>query len=141
MAIIKLMPPRVQLMDPRTGLITREWYAFFLALFERVGGILGPGTNDLAEAVDEAAGVAELQAMLGNQIQGAMVAPPLAAMPASSGGMEPPIQPPAIATPMDQGPPRAVGPTQAPGDQQARLEALEALVRRLQQEIESLKQG
>lgn len=28
-----IIPPRVSLIDPRNGLISREWYRFFLALF------------------------------------------------------------------------------------------------------------
>ena len=32
---------RVPVVDPRTGFISREWYAFFLAIFSRTGGGLG----------------------------------------------------------------------------------------------------
>jgi hypothetical protein len=32
-----ITPPRVQLTDPRTGLISREWYLFFLSLFNKTG--------------------------------------------------------------------------------------------------------
>ena len=35
--INNITPPRVPLTDPRTGLISREWYRFFLNLFELVG--------------------------------------------------------------------------------------------------------
>lgn len=143
MAIIKLMPPRVPLMDPRTGLITREWYAFFQALFERVGGTISPGIPEIHESVDEAAGVAELQAMMLGLNQGAMLnPPPLMPAIASGDGMGPPNIPPAVsAPPMDQDPPQPIQAVPAPESQHARLENLEAAVRRLQQEIESLKQG
>ena len=33
-----ITPPRVPILDPRTGLISREWYRFFLNLFTLTGG-------------------------------------------------------------------------------------------------------
>ena len=36
--ITNITPPRVPLMDPRSGLIAREWYLFFLSLFNQTGG-------------------------------------------------------------------------------------------------------
>lgn len=39
--ITNIPPPRVELIDPRTGLMTREWYRFFLNLFT----ITGSGEN------------------------------------------------------------------------------------------------
>ena len=39
--ITNITPPRVPLIDQRTGLISREWYRFFLNLFTLTGG----GTN------------------------------------------------------------------------------------------------
>ena len=36
--ITQIMPPRVPLVDQRTGLISREWYRFFFNQFEKVGG-------------------------------------------------------------------------------------------------------
>lgn len=44
-------PPRVPLTDPRTGLITREWYAFFQAQYQRVGGSDGSSTAELEAAI------------------------------------------------------------------------------------------
>lgn len=35
--ITNITPPRVPLSDPRTGLIAREWYLFFLSLFNQTG--------------------------------------------------------------------------------------------------------
>lgn len=35
--ITNITPPRVPLTDPRTGLIAREWYLFFLSLFNQTG--------------------------------------------------------------------------------------------------------
>jgi hypothetical protein len=36
--ITQIMPPRVPLLDERTGLISREWYRFFFNQFEKVSG-------------------------------------------------------------------------------------------------------
>lgn len=33
-----ITPPRVAFIDPRTGTVSREWYMFFLSLFQLVGG-------------------------------------------------------------------------------------------------------
>lgn len=52
-------PPRVPLTDPRTGLITREWYAFFQAQYQRVGGSDGASSAEL-EAAIEAIGAGEM---------------------------------------------------------------------------------
>ena len=35
--ITNVTPPRVPLTDARTGLVSREWYLFFLNLFQLVG--------------------------------------------------------------------------------------------------------
>ena len=42
-----ITPPRVPLTDQRTGLISREWYRFFLNLFELTGG--GENTTSLKD--------------------------------------------------------------------------------------------
>lgn len=36
--ITNITPPRIPLTDPRTGLISREWYLFFLSLYNQTGG-------------------------------------------------------------------------------------------------------
>lgn len=41
-----ITPPRVPLLDQRTGLISREWYRFFLNLFTNTGG--GAGVTPIA---------------------------------------------------------------------------------------------
>ena len=33
-----ITPPRVAFIDPRTGAVSREWYMFFLSLYQHVGG-------------------------------------------------------------------------------------------------------
>ena len=40
-------PPRVALTDPRTGLITPEWYRWILRLMIRVGGPHAPNLDEL----------------------------------------------------------------------------------------------
>ena len=42
--ITNITPPRVPLMDERTGLISREWYRFFLNLFQ----LTGSGSNQIS---------------------------------------------------------------------------------------------
>lgn len=42
--ITNIPAPRVEVIDPRTGLMAREWYRFFLNLFM----ITGSGTNDVS---------------------------------------------------------------------------------------------
>jgi hypothetical protein len=63
--ITNITPPRVPLLDPRNGLITREWYLFFLNLFNQTGQSTA-SLEDLQkgppiEAVDTAAIVSEAQ--------------------------------------------------------------------------------
>ena len=41
--LTNITPPRVPLIDQRTGLISREWYRFFLNLFQ----LTGSGQNNL----------------------------------------------------------------------------------------------
>lgn len=61
---INFVPPRVPLVDPRTGTITREWYLFLQGVFLRIGGASGPSTPDLLASLFEDAGSGETNAML-----------------------------------------------------------------------------
>jgi len=45
--LTNITPPRVPIIDSRTGLISREWYRFFLNLFQLVGG--GQNTTSLTD--------------------------------------------------------------------------------------------
>ncbi len=45
--LTNITPPRVPLLDPRTGLITREWYRFFFNLFVLTGS--GQNTTSLTD--------------------------------------------------------------------------------------------
>jgi hypothetical protein len=54
-----ITPPRVAVLDPRTGLISREWYMFFLSLFRAAEGavnadINGPTTTSLVASLNAA---------------------------------------------------------------------------------------
>jgi len=51
-----ITPPRVPLIDPRTGLIDRAWYMFFLSLFNAAGesGDISPNVVSLVASYDEA---------------------------------------------------------------------------------------
>jgi hypothetical protein len=61
---IKFMPPRVALTDPRTGLISREWYLFFQGVYDRIGGANGASIPDVTASLFEDAGSGETNAML-----------------------------------------------------------------------------
>lgn len=37
----QIIPPRVELVDPKTGLVSREWYRFFFSLYNIAGGGTG----------------------------------------------------------------------------------------------------
>lgn len=69
-----ITPPRVAVVDPRTGLISREWYLFFLSLFRTSEGIVTADTS----APTTASMVASLEAAVGSvdqasQLQSASV--------------------------------------------------------------------
>jgi hypothetical protein len=53
-----ITPPRVPLIDPRTGLIDRAWYLFFLSLLDAAtivdDGGLGPDVESLLASYDQA---------------------------------------------------------------------------------------
>lgn len=55
-------PLKVPLTDSRTGLMSREWYLFFQAMFFRIGGSTGQSNDDLLQGVPEELGAAELLA-------------------------------------------------------------------------------
>ena len=51
-----ITPPRVPLIDPRTGLIDRAWYLFFLSLFNAAGNTgddINPNVVSLTASYDE----------------------------------------------------------------------------------------
>jgi hypothetical protein len=90
--ITNITPPRVPLMDPRSGLIAREWYLFFLSLFNQTGSSTtsledvqkGPPTQDvnvsalLAQAslnAESSSALLSQYAALASEVQALEVAP------------------------------------------------------------------
>lgn len=70
-------PLRVPLTDERTGLMSREWYLFFQAMFLRIGGTSGQSNDDLLQGIPEELGAAELLALQTSASDGAAQAPPV----------------------------------------------------------------
>lgn len=59
MAVLIAQPSRIPLVDPKTGLITREWQRYFTGLYQRAGGAQGDSTTDLSESAFDDAGTEE----------------------------------------------------------------------------------
>ena len=73
-----LTPPRVPLVDPRTGLIDRAWYLFFLSLNRAVTGVIDEsGVTFSAEST-----IASVEAELQTLAQFAETLPTVVALPA-----------------------------------------------------------
>jgi hypothetical protein len=64
-------PLRVPVIDSRTGLMSREWYLFFQALWLRQGGSDGPSNDDIMQGIPEELGAAELLALTDSIAQAA----------------------------------------------------------------------
>jgi len=73
-----ITPPRVPLVDPRTGLISRAWYLFFLSLNRAVTGVIDESGVTFSAESTIASVEAELQALA----QFAETLPPVVALPA-----------------------------------------------------------
>ena len=61
---VPITPPRVAFIDPRTGVVSREWYSFFLSLFQLTSGSsqsLGDLQKTPPAPVDAMAQIAELK--------------------------------------------------------------------------------
>ena len=72
-----LTPPRVPLVDPRTGMIDRAWYLFFLSLNRAVTGVIDEsGVTFSAEST-----IASVEAELQTLAQFAETLPPVVALP------------------------------------------------------------
>ena len=82
-----ITPPRVAFFDERTGLISREWYMFFLSLFRQAGyvqqALVGPPVSDqtgeLAKAAQQAQLAAQQAALTAESSQAAQLAAQLSA--------------------------------------------------------------
>lgn len=98
----QITPPRVAFLDPRTGAVSREWYLFFLSLYDLTGGgtstvslediQLGPpdGSGLVSEALETLSNAvsqvppglpADALVDLQNRVQGLETAPPIAPAP------------------------------------------------------------
>jgi hypothetical protein len=74
-SITNITPPRVQLVDPNTGLVSREWFRFFQSLFQ----LTGSGQNDFTLQdlqIGPDAGTDTGIAVLQTEIQNLTVSPP-----------------------------------------------------------------
>ena len=60
---LRFVPPRVALVDPRTGMVSREWYLFFQGVFTRIGGADGASSSDIVASLFEDAGSSETNAL------------------------------------------------------------------------------
>lgn len=80
---IYFAPLKVPVSDPRTGLMSREWYLFFQAMFKRSGGTIAPTPDDSLQGVPDAIGTADLLALVAKADDAAAQTPPsIAPLPA-----------------------------------------------------------
>ena len=71
-----ITPPRVPMVDPQTGIITRDWYRFFTSLFRLTGS--GENTTTLQDVqLGPDAGTDTGMAVLASQIEDLAVSPPV----------------------------------------------------------------
>ena len=70
-----ITPPRVPVLDQRTGMISREWYMFFLSLFNGAN-TSSASVEDLQKTPDTSAALASYDAMLREVAQQAQTQPP-----------------------------------------------------------------
>lgn len=71
--ITQIPAPRVEFIDPRTGLMAREWYRFFLNLFT----LTGSGTSTISLTDVQVAPPPQDQASIKNELQSLEVGPPV----------------------------------------------------------------
>lgn len=124
MSIVNRQPVQVPLVDPKTGIVTREWYRFFDQVFVRVGGTEGQTNTELVQDQYADAGIEETKHETFKALDALNQLPPI----------EPSKQQD------DQAPPGAFF-APPPEDPSARIEALEAMVAKLQADIAALLQG
>jgi hypothetical protein len=72
-----ITPPRVPLIDPRTGLIDRAWYLFFLSLNDIATGVV----DDVNLATDSISLIASYDAALLSVTQELQTLPPVVTLP------------------------------------------------------------
>jgi len=123
-------PARTPLVDPRTGLITREWFWFLEGVYAHLGGSTGSSTPDLSASAFEDAGVEEVKSGLYDLRDELRQAPPMpqAATGDDSAGLLPPV-------------PTDMAGNEADGAAYARLAALEAEGQVLRSALQDLQQS
>jgi len=72
--VTKIPAPRVAIIDPNTGLISREWYRFFLNLFDLTGAGTNPTTLDELQLNPPTVTIDEINAII-NRASNADLAP------------------------------------------------------------------
>lgn len=72
---LSLFPPRVQFVDPATGLLTQPAFRSLQVLFSRVGGAQAPSINELSLSDDEDSGLDEMRHEFGKVLDGLSVEP------------------------------------------------------------------
>jgi len=86
-----ITPPRVAFLDPRTGAVSREWYLFFLSLFDLTGG--GQSTATIVDLQRAPVSPLEsVEAALGVLAQYIEALPPSAHVTASDVALPPAIE-------------------------------------------------
>lgn len=111
-------PLRVPIADPRTGLMSREWYLFFQGLYDRTGGAIAPSNDDLQQASSDTPGTSQVDAIQARMFQDILQAPLPQLVSSSSGGSV--VQ---------------------EDTQQPTIGALMDLIAELQKQIQDLRQG
>lgn len=69
----QITPPRVPFLDARTGVVSREWYMFFLSLYTLTGG---GASNMTLEDLQLSPAIMAYDAILADMAQEAALAPP-----------------------------------------------------------------
>lgn len=71
-------PYQTPFVDLKTGIISREWYLFLQAMFNRTGGSTGPSatSDDILQGIPNDLGAAELLALQAGAAQDAAQVPP-----------------------------------------------------------------
>jgi hypothetical protein len=88
---IYFAPYQTPFVNLQTGIISREWYLFLQAMFNRVGGSTGQGTDDLLQGIPNELGAAELLALQSTAADAAGQMPPMLPVIAFDDQSPPPI--------------------------------------------------
>lgn len=124
MSVVNGFKANVPFCDVRTGVLTYEGLRFLQQIFVRIGGTEGQTNQELVQDQYADAGIEELKHEAGKAIDALNQLPPIEpSLPHS-----------------DQAPPGAFF-APPPEDPSARIEALEAMVAKLQADIAALLQG